>query len=228
MRLLKVTRARRYLAMATAASLICLSLHPIFSPDKAIAHEVEVVEDVGATMHIEPNDTPRAGEEVLAWFALTQRGGQTISEADSKCELAIYAQPRQSTDAPVLTPTLTAVDAEGYQDIPGARFTFPKVGAYTLLLSCIPEQASEFDSFELDFEVTVAAGQAVSEPSGAVASQPEAAISNPSSSADPTTADPSSASVRPAVLVKRIALGIGGLIFLGGLAVSGWLSRQKP
>lgn len=214
--------------VATAASLICLSLHPIFSPDsqQALAHKVEVVDDIGATLHIEPNDTPRAGEEVLAWFALTQRGGQTISQAESKCELAIYAQPRQSTAAPVLTPTLTAVAAEGYQDIPSARFTFPKVGAYTLLLSCIPEQASAFDPFELDFEVTVAAGQA--EPSGTVASQPEAAISNLSSSADPTTAEPSPAPARPAVLVKWIASGIGGLIFLGGLAVSVWLSRQKP
>lgn len=173
-------------------------------------------------MHIEPNDTPRAGEEVLVWFALTQRGGQTISQADSKCELVVYSQPRQSTDAPILT----AINAEGYQDIPGARFTFPKVGSYALLLSCIPEQASEFDPFELDFEVTVAAGQA--EPSGAVTSQPEATVSNPSRSADPTTAEPSSTSVRPAVLVKWIALGIGGLIFLGGLAVSVWLSRQEP
>lgn len=182
--------------------------------------------DVGATLHIEPNDTPRAGEEVLAWFALTQRGGQTISQADSKCELVVYSQPRQSPDTPILTPTLAAVDAEGYQDIPGARFTFPNVGAYTLLLSCIPEQTAEFDPFELDFEVTVAAGQAVPEPAPA-ASQPEAAEPESSSPADPTTAEPQTAQSQNATL-KWVALGVGGLIFIGGLAVSVWLSRQKP
>ncbi len=182
-----------------------------------------MVGDVGATMHIEPNDTPRAGEEVLAWFALTQRGGQTISQADSKCELTLYAQPRQSTDAPLLTPALTAVDAEGYQDIPGARFTFPKVGAYTLLLSCIPEQAGAFDPFELDFEVTVAAGQAVSEPSSA-ASPPEAADpeSSTSSPADSTTAQTQTNAL------PWIFLGAGGLVLLGVLAFFVRRSRQKP
>ncbi len=177
-------------------------------------------------MHIEPNDTPRAGEEVLAWFALTQRGGKTISQAESKCELVIYDQPRQNNDAPVLTPALTAVEAEGYQDIPGARFTFPKVGAYTLLLSCIPEQTGEFDPFELDFEVTVAAGQAAAERSP-TASQPEAAKSASNSLADPTAAPPQSAPSQTNALTW-VALGIGGLILLGMLAFVVRGSQQKP
>ena len=218
MRLLKVTRVRFYLMVMAAATLIGLVLSPMPDSQQAIAHKVEVVGEVGATLHIEPNDTPRAREEVLAWFALTQRGGQVIAEADSRCDLVIYAQPRPSNAAPILTPALTAVDAEGYQDIPGARFAFPKVGAYTLLLSCIPEQAGDFDPFELDFEVTVAAGQAVSAPPSSEADKTEA--SSPSAAATPAATSPVSKFVW--------VVGIGGLILLSVLAVSIWQSRQKP
>ena len=205
-----------------AATLIGLVLSPMPESQQAIAHKVEVVGEVGATLHIEPNDTPRAGEEVLAWFALTQRGGQVIAEADSRCDLVIYAQPRPSNAAPILTPALTAVDAEGYQDIPGARVTFPNVGAYTLLLSCMPEQAGDFDPFELDFEVTVAAGQAVSAPPSreAAEAEAEAEASSPSAAATPAATSPISKLVW--------IVGIGGLILLSVLAVSIWQSRQKP
>ncbi|CAN5828468.1 hypothetical protein BH23CYA1_BH23CYA1_03690 [soil metagenome] len=215
MHLPKVTRVRFYLVIATAATLICLALSPMTNSQQAIAHKVEIVGEVGATLHIEPNDTPRAGEEVLAWFALTQRGGQVIAEADSRCELVVYAQPRTSNAAPVLTPALTAVDAEGYRDIPGARFTFPKVGAYTLLLSCIPEQAGNFDPFELDFEVTVAAGPAVSAPPSSETAETEATSPN---------AAPTSAAASP--VSKFVWLvGIVGLILLSAIAVSIWQSR---
>ncbi len=148
--------------LQTAASLLCLCLLPstlgIEWVERAQAHEVKTAEDIGATMHIEPNDTPRAGEEVLAWFALTRRGGQPIPLSECNCQLNVYTQPQ--TEA-TLTPTLSAVNAEGYQEIPGAWLTFPAVGAYTLVISGSPKQPEDFAPFELNFDVTVAVGQSV-------------------------------------------------------------------
>lgn len=135
----------------------------------AQAHQVEIVDDVGATLHVEPNDTPKAGEEVLAWFALTKKGGRTIPLSDCDCELTVTAQ---ADDSALLTPSFSAVDAEGYTDIPGARFTFPAVGAYTLLLKGSPAGNGDFTPFELDFELTVAAG--VRSPTPSNAPTPEA------------------------------------------------------
>ena len=43
-----------------------------------LAHQVEVSQDVDATIHLEPNDTPRARKSNLAWFALTGKGGKVI------------------------------------------------------------------------------------------------------------------------------------------------------
>ncbi|MEL7354514.1 MAG: hypothetical protein AAF171_16510 [Cyanobacteria bacterium P01_A01_bin.116] len=186
-----------------------------------IAHQVEIVENVGATLHIEPNDTPRAGEEVLAWFALTRKGGQTIPLSDCDCTLTIV-QPAKPA-APALTPALSAVEAEGYQGIPGATFTFPEVGAYSLMLTGSPKQAGNFNDFEIAFDVTVAAGEAVPtipENSATELPEPELETANPPATAAVTetaNADKSS----------WIATGIGGIVLLGAIAWAIGKSQRK-
>ncbi|NEQ96355.1 MAG: hypothetical protein F6K30_06465, partial [Cyanothece sp. SIO2G6] len=103
-----------------------------------VAHQVEIAGDVGGTLHIEPNDTPRAGEEALTWFALTKRGGQTIPLSSCDCSLAVYAQPYREGDEAIATPSLRAVSAEGYNGIPAADILFPTPGAYELVLTGQP------------------------------------------------------------------------------------------
>lgn len=121
-----------------------------------VAHQVEVSKDVGATIHIEPNDTPRAGKSNLAWFALTRKGGKIIPLAQCKCELEVYSQPYRQGNKAIAQPTLQAVSAEGYQGIPGADITFPRAGGYELILKGSPTVSGDFTPFELRFSVTVA------------------------------------------------------------------------
>lgn len=232
----KVTRL--LLAPATAATLLSFHLLPTDPLERsqiAGAHTVEIVGDVGATLHIEPNDTPRAGEEVLAWFALTRKGGQTIPLSDCDCELSIYVQPQGDTAA--LSLTLNAVDAEGYKDIPGARFTFPTVGAYTLAISGSPKQDGDFTPFELDFDITVAAGQSapteqVEQPvpaaddaeAGATEVSPE---TNDSSSAlAVNTPEPRDNSRGLSTIILPVFLGLA-VVFLIGTAIFQKKNKQK-
>lgn len=135
--------------------LLGLSLASLVLP--VSAHQVKVANDVGGTLHLEPNDTARAGEPTDVWFALTRQGGQTIALAECDCQLAVYAQPYQTGAIPLARPTLTPITAEGYQNIPGAAVVFPQVGAYTLVITGSPLAAADFQPFELPFEVTVAA-----------------------------------------------------------------------
>ncbi|EDX86558.1 hypothetical protein S7335_4263 [Synechococcus sp. PCC 7335] len=140
----------------------------------ATAHQVEISNEVGGTLHIEPDDTPRAGEEVLAWVALTRRGGETIQLAECDCQMTVYTQPRQPSSEPILSPSLSAVASEGYQGIPGANLTFPTVGLYTIAVSGSPKQSDDFSPFELAFDVTVAAGASPSEsPADSAAAPPQ-------------------------------------------------------
>ena len=116
------------------------------------AHEVRVSEDVGATLHIQPNDNPHAGEPGLAWFALTRKGGQTIPLSQCNCKLAVYSKPRSPA---LLKPALKAVSYQRYQAIPGANIAFPKVGNYQLELSGTPKAGASFKPFKLTYTVAV-------------------------------------------------------------------------
>ncbi|PHJ65553.1 hypothetical protein VF14_20035 [Nostoc linckia z18] len=137
--------------------LSCLAIS-ITNLSPAAAHKVEVSGDVGGTLHIEPNDNPRAGEPSQAWFALTRRGGKVIPLAQCNCQLAVYAEPYAAGEPALLEPTLKPVAVERYQGIPGAEIVFPKPGLYQLELNGKPASGARFKPFEFKFEVTVAAG----------------------------------------------------------------------
>ncbi|MEM9568141.1 MAG: hypothetical protein AAF974_07510 [Cyanobacteria bacterium P01_E01_bin.34] len=120
-----------------------------------LAHQVQVAEDIGGTLHIEPNDRPRAGESVLMWFALTRRGGTSLQLQECNCAVQVFAQPVADGDAAIASPQLEPVDAENYSDIPGANVTFPAIGAYTIVISGTPLMDDDFQPFELSFDITV-------------------------------------------------------------------------
>ncbi len=124
----------------------------------AIAHEVKVAGDVAATFHIEPHHNPKAGEPAQAWFALTRKGGKIIPLAQCNCKLAVHSEPHVEGSKPLLEPSLKAVHADQYQDIPGAEIVFPKPGEYELELSGTPKTGANFQPFELSYKVIVGAG----------------------------------------------------------------------
>ncbi|MEI6445649.1 MAG: hypothetical protein WCO29_21595 [Nostocales cyanobacterium ELA583] len=128
---------------------------------QVLAHTVKISADVGGTVHLEPNDNPRAGEVTQAWFALTRKGGKVIPLKDCNCQLAIYAEPHVAGEPALLEPPLKPIQAERYEGIPGAEITFPKPGAYQLQLTGKPVTEGSFKPFEFEFVVTVATGQAV-------------------------------------------------------------------
>ncbi|PIG92638.1 hypothetical protein [Gloeocapsopsis sp. IPPAS B-1203] len=134
-----------------------------------LAHKVQTAANVGATLHIEPNDNPRSGESSLTWFALTRKGGQIIPLSECDCKLAVYAE--SSSSQPLLEPSLKAISAERFENIPAAEIVFPQPGAYRLQFTGSPKVAGSFQPFELSYEVNVAPGVAPS-PSPSVAQLP--------------------------------------------------------
>lgn len=132
---------------AGLAALTTLAAVPV------LAHTVEVSGDVAATFHITPNHNPRVGQPSQAWFALTQRGGGLIPLSQCECSLAVYPRPRSAE--PILRPTLTAINAEQYRNIPGASMTFPAVGAYDLVLSGTARNGATFRPFTFTYTVNV-------------------------------------------------------------------------
>ncbi len=142
----------KYLLFLSSLVISITNLYPV------AAHQVEVAADVGATLHIEPNDNPSAGEPTQTWFALTRRGGKVIPLSQCNCQLAVYAKPYAAGEPPLLEPQLEPVAAERYKGIPGAEVVFPKPGIYELQLNGKPVSGARFKPFKLKFEVTVAGG----------------------------------------------------------------------
>ncbi|MDM9382123.1 hypothetical protein QUB80_15580 [Chlorogloeopsis sp. ULAP01] len=155
--------SRRCHVTAKYILLLVLFVDFLSHTSAAFAHQVKTTGDVGAILHIEPNDNPRAGERTKAWFALTRKGGRVIRLAECNCQLKVYAEPHASGEPPLLEPALQALTAERYQGVPGTELTFPRQGTYQLQLRGKPKTGASFKPFELKFNVTVAAGNEVSE-----------------------------------------------------------------
>ena len=142
--------------LSTLLFVAIVPILPYLMPLRSEAHEVEVSGDVGGTMHIEPDDSPRAGTASLTWFALNRRGGAPLQLADCNCSLAVYAMPHSPNAAPIQQPALSALSIEGRSGVPSANITFPHPGAYEIILKGQPNAAKAFSPFELRFPVTVA------------------------------------------------------------------------
>jgi hypothetical protein len=173
---------------------------------RASAHKIETAEDVGATLHIEPADTPRAGEAAKTWFALTRKGGKIIPLTECDCQLAIYSSPRTAQAKPIAQPNLQPVSAERYQGIPGTEITFPKPGAYQLELSGKPANDDSFKPFELKFDVTVAAGS-----NKAATNQQETQVTQEIQNVNLTQTEEAS------FPLPLWAIGLGIVVIIGGI-----------
>jgi hypothetical protein len=141
-----------------AAKVTWLLLTLLSAP--AIAHNVEIAGEIAGTWHIEPDHNPRAGEPAKVWVALTRKGGEILPLEQANCNLAVYSQPDKDGDPPILQPPLKAIAVEEYQGIPGTDVVFPAPGLYEMKLNCTPKTAGTFEAFEMQSEVTVAAGTA--------------------------------------------------------------------
>ncbi|MBE9179211.1 hypothetical protein IQ268_11625 [Oculatella sp. LEGE 06141] len=183
----------------------------------AAAHKVQTSGDIGGTQHIEPNDTPRAGEPSLTWFALTRQGGEVLPLEACDCSLAVYKQPYTEQDAPILESALEPISTEGYQNIPSAEITFPEVGAYEVVLRGQPRAEGDFQPFELQFDVTVAVGTSRSPEAGAIA---------PASAPDANSPVAIPSTVHPLMTWQPWVVGLA-VIGVAGLGILAWQVKGK-
>ncbi len=139
------------LNLSTAPNLDNSYLEKYSSPIR-IAHEVRTSNEVGGTMHIEPNDRPIVGQKSRVWIALTRRGGEIIPYEKCDCRLEV----RSLTDKNIkFTVPKSASILDRYLGLPSIEVTFPQVGRYELRLSGSPKEGEDFSAFELTFTTNV-------------------------------------------------------------------------
>jgi len=114
------------------------------------AHENLTIGDVEVTSHLEPDDSPYAGEPSFTWFHLTRSDGESIALADCSCRLVVY----NSQNEAIFYPQLTETEVEGHERPITTTITFPNSGNYRLVLTGQPI-AGRFEPFEITIPVTV-------------------------------------------------------------------------
>ncbi|PZV17789.1 MAG: hypothetical protein DCF20_05315 [Pseudanabaena sp.] len=123
-----------------------------FSSPVLVAHEVRTSQEVGGTIHIEPNDRPIAGQKSTIWIALTRRGGEIIPYEKCNCRLEVRSLSDRNIKFTVSNPLAII---ERYMGLPSMEVTFPKVGRYELKLSGSAKDGEDFQPFELTFTTNV-------------------------------------------------------------------------
>ncbi|MBW4661165.1 MAG: hypothetical protein KME15_21015 [Drouetiella hepatica Uher 2000/2452] len=130
-------------------SVLGISVTPLVGALPSIAYR-QMASTVGASMHLEPHDMPRAKQSSPTWFVLTQRGGSLIPAGNCACQVAVYNSSHQVIAQSL---PLSTVLVETHQAI-STTMNFPNPGTYTVVLSGRSKDES-FHPFELTFPVIV-------------------------------------------------------------------------
>jgi hypothetical protein len=135
--------------------MIWASINGLAAP--VLAHKVKISNQIGATLHIEPDDQARTHQPTVIWFALTKKGGQVVPLSQCQCQLQIFKLPSKKA---VMQPPLQSINAEKYQGIPSTTVLFQQPGTYLLELSGRPLVGTNFQPFKLRFDLIVVPGRA--------------------------------------------------------------------
>lgn len=121
------------------------------SPSFVIAHQNVRDGDVYGRIHLDPDDSPFAGQPSFTWFHLYSEE-DAITLANCNCNLLVYdSQNRQ-----IAKPALSETEMEGHDERPiTANITFPGAGVYQVVLTGQPKGEGEFQSFEIAVPITV-------------------------------------------------------------------------
>lgn len=117
-----------------------------------IAHSVKVSNGVGATIHIDPDDRPVAGQNSKVWISLSKRGGVIIPYESCNCNIEVQSLTDSSIRFILPKPTYTNEDRLGLHNYVGV--VFPQAGRYNLRVVGESKEGA-FEPFELNFPVDV-------------------------------------------------------------------------
>lgn len=197
-------------------SILGIVLVPGLPVEPVLAHTIETDGNVGVLFHIEPHHNPKAGEPSQAWFALTKKGGDSISIDQCNCQLTVYSEQQV-----VAQPALQGIAIEQYTKVPAATIVFPKAGVYQLKLQGKPKDGDAFNAFRVSYEVVVQPGTQTASPTPPAPS-PQA---TPTATASGTAQSPITPSDTGS-MNTGVILGISIVALMAGLGI-GWMLRKR-
>ena len=126
----------------------------IFAPSSASAHVLKTDNQIGAVLHLEPDDDPDSGTPVTYQLVFNDTSGR-LDLRDCVCTMTL-----KNSTGTVNSETLKAdrkLDSRN-------TVTFPEADVYTLIVRGDPRRAGSFQSFRLSYTVRVSDGDVQFQP----------------------------------------------------------------
>lgn len=131
------------LLVVLLAVAICL-----FAPRVASAHVLKIDGDIGAELHINPDDNPVVGVSINYTLSFQNKGG-LFNLSDCDCNVAMINNGK-------LVAVQKLKDSGG--GVSSNYYTFPDAGTYTFRVTGVPRHSNEFQDFTLNYVVRVEGG----------------------------------------------------------------------
>lgn len=135
-------------------SLIIATLIPLGLTAHSSAHVLKIDGDIGAVLHINPDDNPTTGTPTDYVLSFVD-SSKSFNLKECGCIVSIIK------DDTVISATPLTITGGQVSD---NRYTFATPGVYTMHIAGTPEQAGKFQPFTLDYEVRVTNGSMNTQP----------------------------------------------------------------
>lgn len=141
--------SRRLLGGLLVAAMLFFAL-----PGAASAHVLKVDGDIGAVLHINPDDNPTTDGPTDYTLSFDDDAGH-FSLPKCNCRVLIMQNGQTIASRP-----LAATNGQVSEN----RYTFPAPAVYTMRFTGTPKTPGAFQPFTLDYEVRVTSGQLSAQP----------------------------------------------------------------
>ncbi len=115
------------------------------------AHVLKTDGDIGAVLHVNPDDDPVVGEETNFFFEFKDRKNK-FAPVNCNCIVSIA----DSGGKDVFTGNLFENDSNPSLESASFGFVFPKKDIYKITVSGAPKVEGQFQSFKLSYDLRVA------------------------------------------------------------------------
>lgn len=116
---------------------------------KAEAHMLKTDGDIGAVIHVDPDDNPIAGEQSQLYFDVKDKTGK-LSPKNCECTVHILQGDRTLTSIPLYRDS-----SQVNREHAVATYVFKTRGIYTILLEGKPQHENDFQPFVLSYDIRV-------------------------------------------------------------------------
>lgn len=120
--------------------LVLLSLLSISLPNIAKAHVLETNGDIGAVLHIDPDDDPYAKIPSQIYFDIKDKSNR-FNFSNCECLFTVYSNDKLIHSQKALSENIT--------------YTFPQKGVYKISLTGKPLGSEKFSNFTLSYDIRV-------------------------------------------------------------------------